>query len=84
MDEAEEKIRQRRERIEQWRKEKALKDIVDSETSNNQLSATLSGESHQVKPQWSLEDDDEDEAEIPNPLDVKATEECRLMYYNSG
>ncbi len=86
MDEAEEKIRQRRERIEQWRKEKALKDIAESERSSSQIVVpSLDESSYQVKPKWSLEDDDdEDEAETPSTVDVKAEEECKTLYCTIG
>ncbi|KAK9701196.1 pre-mRNA processing RNA-helicase, partial [Basidiobolus ranarum] len=58
--EQEEKVRQRRERVEQWRKEREAKQATE-EDGTAQSSATL--ESQQESKKWSLEDEDDDDEE---------------------
>ncbi|ORY06094.1 P-loop containing nucleoside triphosphate hydrolase protein [Basidiobolus meristosporus CBS 931.73] len=73
--EQEEKVRQRRERVEQWRKEREAKKASE-ETGDDQSSAPLENQPEAKK--WSLEDEDEDEdeeVEKANGMDVDPQDE---------
>ena len=77
LQDAEEKIRQRRERIEQWRKEKALKEAQEKAAQEQQL---LEDEENAKK--WSLDDDEEEEegeiTAVNGEIEASEPSECNL------
>ncbi|KAJ3290332.1 pre-mRNA processing RNA-helicase [Borealophlyctis nickersoniae] len=66
VNDAEEKIRQRRERIRQWQLERAQKDAAESGQLNG--TASPSGDTTTPAKKWSLEDDEEDEDSNATPV----------------
>jgi ATP-dependent RNA helicase DDX46/PRP5 len=71
LDDAEEKIRQRRERIEQWRREKALKEAQEKAAQEEQQQQKQDQENAKKGASWNLDDDEEEEeeGEITTPAD---------------
>lgn len=79
--EAEEKVQQRKERIELWRREKAAKEAAENK---NVAKSSVTAVSATSKKNWSLEDDDddgeEDDSQLPPILeDEKAFPECKFL-----
>lgn len=82
--EAEEKVRQRKERIELWRKEKAAKEVAENKT----LAKATEAANSVPKKHWSLEDDDDDGEEEVGQLppimeEEKAYPACKFKLFKS-